>query len=106
MSEPSKPSLDDHFLTASILACIAAWLAAIGIVCWQALTWLRYARWPHLTIADALQLAGSGPPRFTWMGVQRLSDWLCGLPLALALPLAGVLLVWFAEENRKSSTGA
>lgn len=58
------------------------------------LAWLRTARWPQVSAADALAGVGWAHPQSTWIGFQKLLD---AVPLWQAAPefcFAVLLLLW------------
>lgn len=57
------------------------------------LAWLKTARWPHDTAADALARLGWAHPQSSWLGLQKVLD---AVPLWQAAPefcFAGLLLL-------------
>lgn len=59
------------------------------ILGWQTLTWLKDGYWPSLPVSRVLEMLDWPYPMVSWLGVQRIIDWFCALPSAVALPILG-----------------
>jgi hypothetical protein len=62
-----------------------------GIVVWQIYTWLQTAKWRLVPVSDALIFFGIPQPRFDWLGLQKIADWVLDLPLSVT-----AFVVWMA----------
>lgn len=60
----------------------------------QIWTWLREGYWPAKSLHDWLFEVGAGGPYTSWLGVQRIIDWLLSMPLSLAMLFIGLMLCW------------
>ena len=88
--------LSDELLVATAMAACAVFLSPLVILGWQSLNWLRFGVWEPWPVWRAIQHFGWRFPETEWAGVQRILWWLLDLPLALAIPLTGVALLWLA----------
>ena len=76
-----------------VLSRVGCWIAAIFcftvvallILGWQAYTWLKTGVWPLLPVAAVPDWIGLARPEISWMGLQRILDWL------LACSISGLL---------------
>ena len=59
---------------------------------WELLTWLKTGVWPDLTVAEGIAWLGWPEPTFSWVGVQRILDWIMASDLSGALTISGWLL--------------
>ncbi|OYW74748.1 MAG: hypothetical protein B7Z26_11280, partial [Asticcacaulis sp. 32-58-5] len=61
------------------------------IVLRQIFHWLRSGTWERWPLSRGLDLLGIPLPATDWVGAQGMIDWTLALPLALAIPLTGIL---------------
>jgi hypothetical protein len=96
---------DDHasqrfgYWLQAVLTLIAA-SALIVVV--QAFLWLRTGDWPSLSIRDALEALEIHPVPISWVGLQRIVDWLWELPLSgvlFALAIVVVLVLTRGDQS-------
>jgi hypothetical protein len=84
---------------------------APAIWCFQIYYWLRVGEWLPISVADGLRAVGLFEPKFDWIGVQKLSDFLLSAPLSLAflfVPL-GIMLAfqtWMEAYTKKAPASA
>ena len=75
------------------IGCIllAACLLVLQVVAWQ-----RTGHWPDYSVAGSLRAVGVPVPYFEWRGASRVVATFFGLPLALCLIVAALVveLVW------------
>src|SRR5258707_758795 len=80
------------------LYLLSFWTAAIGllmsvcIVGWQLLKWLQFGIWLPITVLDAMHELDFAYPRFRWIGVQKIADYVIAAPLSVAVILLAVAL--------------
>ncbi len=67
---------------------VATFAAAVGILGWQAYSWLRYAVWPPVTVRAAMNFANWHPADIEWIGAQRMLDSVYSSSLIIALMFA------------------
>ena len=77
------------------------WLSALAatalVIAAQCVYWLKHATWPGWSVADGLALAFIAKPTLSWLGLQRVLDWLISLPLGVGVLLLGAVagnFVW------------
>lgn len=88
--------LRDQAVAWAALAVCSVLASPLVILGWQSLHWLRFGVWEPWPVWRAIQHVGWRFPETEWAGVQRILWWLLDLPLALAIPLMGVALLWLA----------
>ena len=75
-------------------------LAAIAIPLLQGAYWLKTGSWPPLSFVDALQFVGVEPAPISWVGLQRIADWIWDLPFAGVLFFAGMVSIfWITRKD-------
>jgi hypothetical protein len=101
------------------LYLLSFWTAAVGLIMsactvgWQLLQWLQFGIWIPITVLDVMHELEFDYPRFKWIGVQKIADYLIAAPLSIAILLLAVALALlisaFAseqkEEGRMASIG-
>jgi hypothetical protein len=99
--EPEKAGILETFLP---LLALPVFIGP-GIVVWQIYTWLQTAKWRPVPVSDALTLFEIPHPRFDWLGLQKIADWVLDLPLSVTAFLVWmttiVFSIAFIEEARK-----
>jgi hypothetical protein len=98
------------------LHLLSFWTAAIGlimstcIVGWQLRQWLQFGIWIPITVLDAMYELDFGYPRFKWIGVQKIADYVIAAPLSIAVILLAVALALlisaFASAQEKEERKA
>jgi hypothetical protein len=83
-------SQEDWFWKIFILPLVIA----PAIVGWQTFEWLRDGVWTDLNLVWGLAQAGLPLPQSSWLGIQKILDWLLTLPLAVSL--GAISFVWYA----------
>ena len=74
---------------------------------WQCFHWLKTGEWTALPIVAGFAYAGIDPPQFSWIGAQKISDWIMAAPLsvgliAIALALLTAFTTWADGVGRKA----
>lgn len=78
-------------------AIIAAFFAAGPLLLiFQAFEWLRYGGWPPITIGSWLSWTGTAVPRLSWVGAERLWEWVLATPLWIVCPLIGLACLFLS----------
>ncbi len=78
------------------LYLLSFWIAAGGLIMsactvgWQLLQWLQFGIWIPVTVLDAMRELHFDYPRFKWIGVQKIADYVIAAPLSLAILLLAV----------------
>jgi hypothetical protein len=89
----------------SILVLTAGLVAGLGIIGWQALTWLESAVWKPVTVLMTLKWLGIASS-FTPTGWYKTLDF---VPLSITLPIIGIAIgymLWsLADHLRKGPKG-
>lgn len=85
-------SLADTFVG---IVFIAGVLFAISIWGWQIFSWLRTGEWTSLPFSEvfqrfAIDLSFIYNPR-SWQGLAQVGRWVLATPMAVALPICGLL---------------
>jgi hypothetical protein len=79
----------DEFSDSQTSYWMAAIFGPIGIAIivlgWQVLTWLQTAAWPELPISILYSEFGLHEPVLSWVGAQKILDWLENLSLSMGL---------------------
>lgn len=69
----------------------------------QILVFLKSGQWFPVSISDALLSLSFKPPRFAWLGVQRIFEWFLDQSLAVAMLLTaavvGMLTLQLMDER-------
>lgn len=78
-----------------ILAMSLCVVGAIGLISYSAYHWLRDGIWVPVTLRDFTQA-----PRFEWLGVQQVADWLWGVPLWIFLLLIAFGFVFYLDKPK------
>ena len=94
----------EGYVALAWLSLFAMVLAGPGLLAYQCYHWLRWGFWNSITVRDWLEWATFGTPSVSWIGVQRVLDFLLSLPMWMVTPAVGVLLLWlffWAPENRR-----
>ena len=94
-------------------------VAGLSVLGYQCLLWIKYGLWPPLAFRLVLELIGAREPVFAWQIAEKMSAWICDLPLCGVLFAAGLVAVIFgvaitaggcaagtAENDRMTSAGA
>lgn len=94
-------------------------VAGLSVLGYQCLLWIKYGLWPPLAFRLVLELIGAREPLFAWQSAEKMSAWICDLPLCGVLFAAGLVAVIFgvaitaggcaagtAENDRMTSAGA
>ena len=86
-------------------------LLAASVLSYQIYTWLKFGFWQTLTVSDGLNYLTIHIPTSSWVGVQKIIDWLLySWPLSLGIFVFTIALVWLTsalgtdaarEERRK-----
>lgn len=84
---------------------VATFAGSIGILGWQAYTWLRYADWQPVTVRSAINIVGWHPADVSWLGAQRVLDSVYSSSLVIAL-MAALTLSLLVVGGLSSSLSA
>lgn len=68
---------------------LVAYVGPFVILGGQTFIWLRDGYWPALPLARTLEHFDLPYPMVSWLGVQKIIDWLCSMPTAAVLPIFG-----------------
>lgn len=96
MSEHSPSRAEEE---AGIVSTVFVWVALatfgvpLAIIGWQVYRWLRDGFWTRLPIDGWLYERGIITQWTDWVGIQRMIDWVLGLPLAFGVFVAGFGLI-------------
>jgi len=78
---------------------------------WQLLQWLQFGIWIPITVLDAMHELHFGYPRFKWIGVQKIADYVVAAPLSVAILMLAVafallisILASALEEGERSAS--
>lgn len=71
-----------------MMLVVAPLVLAIEIV-----GWLQSGAWPGWSFGDALDYAGIGQPRVTWVGLQSLFDLVMSIPGSVGIFTTGLAIV-------------
>jgi hypothetical protein len=80
------------------LYLLSFWTAAVGLIMsactvgWQLLQWLQFGIWIPIRVLDAMHELDFDYPRFKWIGVQKIADYVIAAPLSVAILLLAVAL--------------
>src|SRR5258708_26799815 len=93
------------------LYLLSFWAAAVGLIMsactvgWQLLQRLQFGIWIPITVLDVMHELEFDYPRFKWIGVQKIADYLIAAPLSIAILLLAVALALlisaFASEQKE-----
>jgi len=64
-----------------------------AILCWQAFQWLREGHWTPLPVSKLFTYNDIPLPHVSWLGAQKIIDWLLDIPLSFVAFILGVLMV-------------
>jgi hypothetical protein len=75
-------------------------LVALAFPAYQAFVWLQEGVWHPLPISSAMHLIGWRVPQTDWIGVQKVINWVCDLPVLVipAFMAFGAFSAW--KESR------
>jgi hypothetical protein len=68
-------------------------VAGLSVLGYQSLLWIKYGSWSPLAFRLALELIGAREPLFAWQSAEKMSAWICDLPLSGVLLAAGLVAV-------------
>jgi hypothetical protein len=68
-------------------------VAGLSVLGYQSLLWIKYGLWAPLAFRLALELIGAREPLFPWQGAEKISAWICDLPLSGVLFAAGLAVI-------------
>jgi hypothetical protein len=100
-----KPNWVDTIAGSMLPIGLLAMFITPGIWAYQIIYWLRSGDWFPISIADGLHWIGIREPRFAWMGVQKISDFVMDLPLSIMIFFA-ILGIMFAIVEWSERYGA
>lgn len=89
----------DHAFTFGLYLVLACAAGAIGIVGWQAYTWLRTGSWPSASLNDVLVIARGEMPHLTSVGADRIMQTALAAPLSMVFFAAAVGTVFWLTRN-------
>lgn len=86
----------------NVLAGIGVIVFAAGPVIFslQCLSWFKGGVWHAFSVQTAWDVMDAPGPQVSWIGLQRIIDWVLQLPLSLALMCVGGFIVWLGEKAR------
>jgi|SRR5215467_14760137 hypothetical protein len=70
-------------------------VAGLGVLGYQSLLWIKYGLWSPLAFRLAFELVGVREPLFAGQGAEKISAWICDLPLCGVLLAAGIVAITF-----------
>ena|SRR5215467_395586 len=70
-------------------------VAGLGVVGYQYLLWIKYGLWSPLAFRLVLEFVGVREPLFAGQAAEKISAWICDLPLCGVLLAAGLVVVTF-----------
>jgi hypothetical protein len=73
----------------TVVGLCACGAAVIG---WQVLEWLRLGAWPVVTVQSLFNHFDLARPESSWVGVQKIIDYVLASSLAAAFPVTGLLI--------------
>jgi hypothetical protein len=68
-------------------------VAGLSVLGYQCLLWIKYGLWSPLSFRLVLELIGAREPLFAWQSAEKISAWICDLPLSGVLFAAGLVAV-------------
>jgi hypothetical protein len=71
--------------------CFSA--AGLSVLGYQCLLWIKYGLWSPRAFRLVLELIGVREPLFAWQSAEKISAWICDLPLSGVLFAAGLAAV-------------
>ena len=66
----------------SVWSVLGGLIVSGSIIGWQTLQWLHFGIWIPITVLEAMTQVGLHYPRFEWVGVQEIADYLISCPLS------------------------
>lgn len=101
---PDHPSFSDNVLAYVLLVWAAPVIIGPAILVGQAVTWLRTGYWNPVPISAAFDYFDIPSPHTTWVGAQKVLDFMLDLPLSITSFLLWMAVVIFTvvklEEER------
>jgi hypothetical protein len=64
-----------------------------ALLVWQAYRWLKDGYWTAVPVSKALIYMGCPPPMVSWVGLQKIIDWLLNIPTSLILFVLSIIVV-------------
>src|SRR5215475_15514886 len=64
-------------------------VAGLSVLGYQCLLWTKHGLWSPLAFRLVLELIGAREPLFAWQSAEKISAWICDLPLSGVLFAAG-----------------
>ena len=95
---PPQPNTVDTIAGSLLPIGLLSMLITPGIWAYQIIYWLRSGDWFPISLADGLHGIGLGVPRFAWVGVQKISDFVMELPLSIMIFFAILGLMFVVVE--------
>lgn len=96
--QENEPLLGSGFWGLVIALGVVLILVLPGMAIYEVYTWLRYGAWPSINMYDVLLYAKVDAPKVNWIGIQRISDWICKQQIILTVPIFGVLVAIIASH--------
>lgn len=92
------------FLYGLSFACGAAgFLTAAVILFFQAAQWLKLGVWIPVTVLDAFVRFGWDYPFVTWLGVQKMIDFIMESSLGITCIIVGLIAAFFLNKLAKEA---
>jgi hypothetical protein len=64
-----------------------------AILCWQGYSWLRTGIWTALPISKTFSYFEWPLPSTSWLGLQKMLDWIFDIPTSLAALVLSLLIL-------------
>jgi len=64
-----------------------------ALLVWQAYRWLKDGYWTEVPASTALTYMGCPLPMVSWIGLQKIIDWLLDIPTSLILFVLSIIVV-------------
>lgn len=105
-AETLKPIRPSEVL---LYLAIGLFLGTVGLLMYQAYTFLKFGNWPPVSLLAGLaevfggDLAAWASNPTKWIGVHKILNW---IPMTLVLGVAGVVMLQAADEQAKTESAA
>ena len=70
-------------------------VAGLSVLGYQCLLWIKHGLWSPLAFRLVLELTGAREPLFAWQSAEKMSAWICDLPLSGVLFAVGLVVATF-----------
>lgn len=104
MARQKRRGWPTFFESLSVFFLLAGLFAGIGIIGWQAVTWLKSGVWTPLSVLMALQWLGFAPAG--WFALHKALHF---IPLSLTLAILAIVvayMLWaYGDHLRKAPKG-